>query len=98
MVGFFINTKNMQAQFINNDVLDQIQQIASTPCYVYSEDLLRQQAEKVLQFPHRYGLRVRYAMKANPNANILRLFHAYDIHIDASSEYEVHRALAAGIP
>ncbi len=88
----------MQTQFITDEVINHIQNRTSTPCYVYSEDLLRQQAEKVLQFPHRYWLTVRYAMKANPNVNILRLFHSYGIQIDASSEYEVVRALAAGIP
>jgi diaminopimelate decarboxylase len=37
-------------------------------------------------------------MKACPNAAILQFFHSKGIHIDASSGYEVRRAIAAGIP
>lgn len=87
----------MQRQFLNPQLIDQIATVSKTPCYVYHEDLLREQAEKVLAFPHQFGLQVRYAMKANPNANILRLFYRQGIHIDASSEYEVIRAIDAGI-
>lgn len=36
-------------------------------------------------------------MKANANVNILNIFDQEGIHIDASSSYEVRRALAAGI-
>ena len=46
----------------------------------------------------RFGLTVRYAMKAAPNAAILRLFDSMGVHIDASSCHEVSRAIAAGIP
>ncbi len=68
-----------------------------TPIYVYSQRLLEEQADKALAFPNAYGLLVRYAMKANPNANILRIFRDKGIAIDASSGYEVHRAIRAGI-
>lgn len=36
-------------------------------------------------------------MKANSNANILRIFKNMGIGIDASSEYEAYRAIAAGV-
>merc|ERR1719181_1545552 len=36
-------------------------------------------------------------MKASPNAAILQLFAAEGLHVDASSGYEVHRAIAAGV-
>jgi diaminopimelate decarboxylase len=68
-----------------------------TPAYVYSEILLEERAEEVLEFPHVHGLTARYAMKANPNGNILRLFNNMGLHIDASSGYEVQRAILAGI-
>merc|ERR1719410_904896 len=51
-----------------------------------------------LSFPNAYGLTVRYAMKACPNKAILQFFHGKGIHIDASSGFEVRRAIAAGIP
>lgn len=69
-----------------------------TPLYVYSEDLLRQRAAETLEFPHPFGLTVRYAMKASPNRAILKIFSEMGLHIDASSGFEVHRAMEAGIP
>ena len=68
-----------------------------TPIFVYSQKILEEQADKALAFPNAYGLTVRYAMKANPNVNILRIFDRKEIKIDASSGYEVERAVLAGI-
>ena len=69
-----------------------------TPLYAYSMDKLNQNADACLAFPNAYGLTVRYAMKACPNGSILKLFHKKGIHIDASSGFEVRRAIANGIP
>jgi diaminopimelate decarboxylase len=83
------------------DSPEQVREIAKqfgTPVYVYSQRLLENQARQALSFPNAYGLTVRYAMKANPNANILRIFHNLGVKIDASSEHEVERAKRAGIP
>ena len=55
------------------------------------------QAKAALAFPNAYGLTVRFAMKALPNAAVLQLFDALGLHIDASSGYEVRRAVAAGV-
>jgi diaminopimelate decarboxylase len=79
---------------------EQVKEIAArfgTPVYIYSKRLLEEQAKKILAFPNAFGLIVRYAMKANPNANILRIFNNLGLHIDASSEHEVERAIMAGI-
>ena len=75
-----------------------IQVAGGTPLYAYSLAKLEESANACLAFPNAYGLTVRYAMKACPNASILKYFHSRGIHIDASSGYEVRRALAAGIP
>ena len=69
-----------------------------TPLYAYSLQTLSDQADKCLNFPNAYGLTVRYAMKASPNSTILKFFDSKGIHIDASSGYEVRRAIQAGIP
>ena len=87
----------MQPLFLTPELTQRIRAQHQTPTYVYSEDLLRQQAQQMLDFPHAYGLTVRYAMKANANANILRIFDQMGIYIDASSGFEVVRARAAGI-
>ncbi|HZP40267.1 MAG TPA: diaminopimelate decarboxylase [Candidatus Binatia bacterium] len=69
-----------------------------TPCYVYDRATLEASARSALAFPHAFGLTVRYAMKANSNRAILRLFRDLGLHIDASSDHEVERALRAGFP
>lgn len=66
--------------------------------YVYDEASLVAQAKKALGFPNAFGLTVRFAMKAASNRAILRLFNSLGLHIDASSAYEVERAMLAGIP
>ncbi len=79
----------------------QVREIAGkfgTPAYVYSQKILEEQADKVLAFPNEFGLTARFAMKSNPNANILKIFHNKGIQIDASSSFEVQRAINVGIP
>lgn len=66
--------------------------------YVYSAEALETQAQRALAFPNAFGLTVRYAMKAAPNAAILKLFTTLGLHIDASSGWEVRRAIKAGVP
>jgi diaminopimelate decarboxylase len=68
-----------------------------TPVYVYDETALKKNAQAALNFPHPFGLNVRYAMKACSNAAILQIFDQAGLHIDASSGYEVERAQRAGI-
>ena len=83
--------------FLTPEIARNIAREVSTPCYVYSKQALTRQAQKVLAFPNAFGLTPRYAMKASSNAAILRLFDSLGLHIDASSAYEVKRAMLAGI-
>ena len=69
-----------------------------TPCYVYDQATLEAQADAMLAFPHAFGLTVRFAMKACPNAAVLRVFALKGLHFDASSGWEVRRAMRAGVP
>lgn len=69
-----------------------------TPLYVYDEKTLRANAAACLAFPNAFGLTVRFAIKACPNAAVLRLFLSLGLHFDASSVYEVRRAMLAGVP
>lgn len=71
---------------------------AGTPAYVYDEATLRCAVEELLAFPHAFGLRPRFALKACPNAAVLRRFHAWGLGFDASSGWEVERVLRAGLP
>ena len=89
----------MQTPFFPDaDTTRQIAESFGTPVYVYDETSLRAAAADVLAFPNAFGLTARYAMKANPNAAVLRLFSSCGLHIDASSGHEVRRALRAGVP
>ena len=69
-----------------------------TPCYVYLREALEASARAALAFPAPYGLTVRYAMKANPSRGVLEVFRSLGLHVDASSDHEVERALRAGFP
>ena len=71
---------------------------SGTPLYAYSASKLNENADACLAFPNAFGLTVRYAMKSSPNGSILKLFHKKGIHIDASSGFEVRRAMLNGIP
>lgn len=84
------------ATSISSETAFRIREEFGTPCYVYDEASLRSVADKVLDFPNAFGLTARFAMKACPNANILRLFKSLGLKIDASSIYEVERAVTAG--
>jgi diaminopimelate decarboxylase len=67
-----------------------------TPCYVYDRRTLEATARTVLGFPAPFGFTLRYAMKANPSRGVLTVFRDLGLHIDASSDFEVERALRAG--
>jgi diaminopimelate decarboxylase len=67
-----------------------------TPCYVYDHGRLEAAARRALAFPAPFGFTLRYAMKANPSRGILTLFRDLGLHIDASSDHEVERAIRAG--
>jgi len=67
-----------------------------TPCYVYERAALEAAARAALAFPAPFGLTLRYAMKANPSRGILTVFRDLGLHVDASSDHEVERALRAG--
>jgi diaminopimelate decarboxylase len=74
----------------------EIRERFGTPAYVYDRATLEAAAQSALAFPHAFGLTVRYAMKANSNHAILGLFRGLGLHVDASSDPEVERALRAG--
>jgi len=71
---------------------------SGTPLYAYSLEKLSKSADDCLAFPNAYGLTVRYAMKACPNGSILKYFLSKGICIDASSGFEVRRAMDMGVP
>ena len=85
-----------QLKFLSTDQVRNIASEFGTPLYVYSQQEIEKRCDIALSFPNEYGLIARYAMKANPNSTILKIMRRKGIHIDASSIYEVERALAIG--
>jgi diaminopimelate decarboxylase len=78
------------------EVAAQVRERFGTPCYVYDRFALEAAAREALAFPAPHGLTLRYAMKANPSHGILTLFRDLGLDVDASSDFEVERALRAG--
>jgi diaminopimelate decarboxylase len=81
---------------VTAEVAAEVRRRFGTPCYVYDRAALEASARAALAFPAPYGLTLRYAMKANPSRGILALFRDLGLHVDASSDHEVERALRAG--
>ena len=84
--------------FIATDQVRQVQKQYGTPVFVYDQKTLEAQAQKALAFPNAFGLTARYAMKACPNAAVIRILNLAGLHIDASSGYEARRAMRVGVP
>ena len=84
------------APFLTEEKAAEVRERFGTPCYVYDRARLEATARRALAFAAPYGFTLRYAMKANPSRGILTLFRELGLHIDASSDWEVERALAAG--
>jgi diaminopimelate decarboxylase len=84
-------------RFLTPELALEIADSVGTPAYVYDYATLKKQAENALAFPNAFGLTARFAMKASPNAAILRLFDSMGMHFDCSSVHEVKRAMAAGV-
>lgn len=70
----------------------------SVPLFVYSQTSLRDRAEELLNLELPFGHTVRYAVKANPHPEIIRLFNMLGLHFDASSSYEAVDLLRQGVP
>lgn len=87
-----------EPRFLTSDQCRQIAHEFQTPVYIYEEAALKEAARDVLAFPAAFGLTARYAMKACPTAALLTLFRDWGLQFDASSGFEIHRAVRAGIP
>lgn len=86
-----------QSRFLSAQIVQAVNVQFGTPTYIYDRSTLIAQAQKALQFPNLFGLKVRFAMKACPNAAILQLFSGLGICFDASSGFEVLRLVRAGV-
>jgi diaminopimelate decarboxylase len=81
---------------LSKETAAEVQARFGTPCYVYDRAALEAVARRALAFPAPFGFTLRYAMKANPSRGVLGVFRELGLHVDASSDNEVERALRAG--
>lgn len=81
---------------VTTELASEVRERFGTPCYVYDRGALEAAAREVLGFPAPFGFTPRYAMKANPSIGVLGVFRDLGLHIDASSDHEVERAIRAG--
>ena len=95
--NYMVMSQIEQLRFLRAEDIKGVVKQWGTPVFVYDEAIMHQQAQQALAFSAPFGLTVRYAMKTNPNSNILRIFNDMGIAIDAGSGWEVERALKAGI-
>ncbi len=92
--------KNKKLHFSNLD-LSKVARDYKTPFYLYSEDVLVENYTTFYQGAKAAGLRkplVCFALKSNPNRELLRTLAKLDSGADIVSGGELRRALEAGIP
>lgn len=82
--------------FLSDEQARELATKGGTPLFVYSKAKLQEQAEQMIAVPAPYGLTVRYAMKANSHAGVLKTFREMGVCIDASSGYEAELAIEQG--
>ena len=92
-----MNSSPTTGSFLEEGQVRELRARFGTPVFVYDQEALEAQARAALEFPNAFGLTVRYAMKACPNAGVIRVLNRAGLQIDASSGWEVRRALEAGV-
>ena len=70
----------------------------NTPFYYYDVELLEKTLETIKAEAGKYGYQVHYAIKANANAEILKLISSAGLGADCVSGGEVEAAVKAGFP
>lgn len=79
------------------DVLVPQQNKMQTPRYEYSRSVIQQTIDLLVRLSAPFGVTVRYAIKANPHPEIIKMMDGSGIHFDASSSYEAEELLKQGI-
>lgn len=87
----------MQPYDPDDSVVRDVARRFGTPAYLYDQDALTRAARAVLDFGGPFGFTARYAVKANPNAAVIRLFRDLGLSFDTSTVWETERVLRAGV-
>jgi diaminopimelate decarboxylase len=68
-----------------------------TPLYIYDKEWFKKRTLQILDASSKTNCIVRYAIKANPHPEIIRLFDGLGLHFDASSEFEADKLIKQGV-
>lgn len=86
------------ALFLGNVRLSDVVAIAGTPTYIYNTETIRRQYRELDAALGAVPHRICFAVKANSNLAVLRVFRDLGAGADIVSSGEMLRALAAGYP
>ncbi|MBT3304334.1 diaminopimelate decarboxylase [Candidatus Woesearchaeota archaeon] len=78
--------------------LVELTEMFEPPFYVYDMQVVNTKHVAVKNMPNAFGLRPRYAMKANSNRSVLQFLAQRGWYFDCSTLNEVRRLRMAGIP
>lgn len=78
--------------------LTEIAKAVGTPTYIYNAEVIRRQFRRLDQALGSIPHRICFAVKANSNLGVLRIFRDLGAGADIVSGGELRRALAAGFP
>ncbi len=84
-------------KFLSPQEVREVATTFNTPVFVYDEAGIRAQVALLKGLPSAYGHTIRYSLKACPSAAIIRVFDSAGVRFDASSVWEVVRAVRAGV-
>jgi diaminopimelate decarboxylase len=79
----------------NQTITEKLQKI-QTPFYFYDIELLKKTAQTAISEANKYGYKIHYALKANPNPKILKILKDMGFGADCVSANEIVRAVECG--
>lgn len=94
-MGELIQYRGHEA-FIEGVSLESVAKKFGTPLFVYSKSYLEKRCEKIKSAFSSHPTTICYAMKANHNLTLLKLFFSKALGADVVSEGELKKALEAG--
>lgn len=86
-----------QLKFLAPEEVRHVAETFGTPVFVYDEASIERHANTLTSLPSAFGSTVRSSLKACPTQAIVRLLDRLGLFFDASSVWEVARALQAGV-
>jgi diaminopimelate decarboxylase len=84
------------ALYIGNIAADDLIKQFGSPLYVYDEEIIKNRVESLINAIPYSPLRIHYAVKANTNLHILKIFNSEGCYVDTVSPSEIEISLKAG--